>query len=289
VALKYLAAARSHADRPALIFDTIDLHHLRELRMAVHQKDVAGERRAADTRAIELAVMHASDRVWVTSTFEAAALRAYPSLPPVDIISNIHDVREHVPAFSDRKDILFVGGFQHAPNEDAVLFFASEVLPMVRQVLPDVRLVVAGSSIPRTISELESRAVVIAGHVGNLGALFGSCRLSVAPLRFGAGVKGKVGQSLAWGLPIVTTPIGAEGMGLVDGEHALIADEPAAFADKVVQLYRDSALWHGLSTRGRDHIRQHFSAHVARDRVAAVFSSLETAGVIPLEGSRCHV
>ena len=149
-ALKYLAAVHHHRDRPALVFDTVDLHHLRELRMAAHQQDPEAGRRARDTRGIELAAMYASDRVWVTSTFEAEALRSYPALPPVDVVSNVHETRLSVPGFAPRRDLLFVGGFRHSPNEDAVRFFVRDILPLVLRTLPQIRLLVVGpASHPR--------------------------------------------------------------------------------------------------------------------------------------------
>jgi glycosyltransferase involved in cell wall biosynthesis len=83
--------------------------------------------------------------------------------------------------------------------------------------------------------------------------------LTVAPLRFGAGVKGKIGEALSYGLPVVTTNIGAEGMSLRDGEEALIADSPRDFAAAVLRAYRDEALWRRLSECGYAHVRQHFS------------------------------
>jgi glycosyltransferase involved in cell wall biosynthesis len=93
---------------------------------------------------------------------------------------------------------------------------------------------------------------------------FNGCRLSVAPLRYGAGVKGKVNQSLACGLPVVVTPQAAEGMYLVDGESALIADDAANFAAAVVRLYRDQALWERLSAAGLALMETHFSFEAAR-------------------------
>jgi len=84
-------------------------------------------------------------------------------------------------------------------------------------------------------------------------------RVFVAPIRFGAGVKGKIGEALSYGLPVVTTNIGAEGMSLRDGEEALIADSPQDFAAAVLRAYRDEALWRRLSERGHAHVRQHFS------------------------------
>lgn len=274
-AAKHLEALLAAPDRPSIIFDTVDLHYLREQRHA----DVSGNARMASaserTRDIELRVMHASDRVWVTSTWEASLLNsADPSLPPVDIVPTIHAVRADVPPFAARQHMLFIGGFRHEPNEDAVLFFVREIFPLVRVQLPDAKLLIVGSHMPPRIRDLASDAVAVLGHVKDVAPLFDACRLSVAPLRYGAGVKGKVTQSLALGLPVVASPIAAEGLDLVDGEHLVVAADPQAFARSVVEVYRNEALWAGLSERGRRHVEARLGHEVVKASVRAILEQV---------------
>jgi glycosyltransferase involved in cell wall biosynthesis len=269
LAEKYLPLLAGADPGPRVVFDTVDLHHLREQRLAELESDRALASAARRRRDRELALMRACDGVWVTSTHEAALLGGERALPRVDIVPLIQSVRDEVPAFAARRDLLFIGAFHHEPNEDAVLYFVDSVLPLIRTALPGVRVIVVGSHTPPSIRRLASGDVVVRGFVRDLEPVVDSCRLSVAPLRFGAGVKGKIAQSLGWGLPAVATPVAAEGMNLVDGAHILIASDAAAFARETVRLYTDEALWTRLSHAGRDLIRSQYSFEAVRDVVGA--------------------
>lgn len=269
-AKNYLPALRAARPRPFIIFDTVDLHYLREQRQAELENDAKLAESAERTRQIEVGVMRSSDMVWVTSRHEAELLRQDSSLPSIEIVPNIHGIRTGVPGYSPRRDMLFIGGFRHTPNEDAVLFFVNEILPRVSKALPDARFVIVGSHMPPSIQRLASDRVEVKGFVSNVEPIFDSCRLTVAPLRYGAGVKGKVTQSLAWGVPAVATPIAAEGLGLVDGEHLMVAEDPYSFAKKVVEVYTDEKLWTRLSEGGRRHIDAHLGYESVKHAVAAM-------------------
>jgi glycosyltransferase involved in cell wall biosynthesis len=257
-----------------VVFDTVDLHFVREERQAAVERNAALAAAADRTRANELALMRSSDRVWITSSFEADLLHSVEGLPPIDLVPNVHDVRRDVPPFAGRAHILFVGGFLHSPNEDAVLHFVQDIFPHVRRRLPDVEFVVVGSDMPRRIQALAGRGVSVRGHVPDLSPLLEGCRLSVAPLRYGAGVKGKVTQSLAQGLPVVATTVAAEGLDLVSGEHLFVADDPAAFADRVVELYTDERVWRRLSASGRAHVEARLGYDAVKTSLGAVFAGI---------------
>lgn len=272
-AQRYLPALTAVSPRPRIIFDTVDLHFLREERHAELEGNANLAAAAARTRQAELDVMRASDQVWVTSTHEEELLGRF-GVPPLGLVPMIHEVRPDVPPFRDRRDILFIGGFRHAPNEDAVRFFVSEVLPLVRHELPDVKFLIVGSHVPPAIAKLESDHVRVMGFVRDVVPVFDSCRLTVAPIRFGAGVKGKVTQSLAWGVPAVITPVAAEGLRLVDRQHVMIAADPHEFARRVVELHRDEPTWTRLSVAGRRHVEEHLSRKAVRASVAALLDQL---------------
>jgi glycosyltransferase involved in cell wall biosynthesis len=189
-------------------------------------------------------------------------------------VSNIHDVAATTPGPGGRAGLLFVGGFRHTPNLDAVRWLVTEILPRVRARRPDAELHVVGSDLPAELRALGGAGVHWHGFVADLGPLLQACRLSVAPLRFGAGVKGKVNQALAAGLPVVATTCAVEGMGLVDGVDALVADSAEAFADAIVRGYTDDALWVRLAAGGLENTRRHFSPEVARATVAARLATL---------------
>ncbi len=260
VAERYAPLVKRYCPRARLILDTVDLHHLRERRAAELAQDATGLERAAATERRELAVAHLCDVTWVASDAEQELLRKALPTSEVRVVPTIYPDHPGGPAYEDRRDLLFVGGFEHAPNVDGVLWFAREILPLVRRSLPDVRLRVVGSRAPNEIRALGSPAIEIEGHVPDLGPLLDGCRLSVAPLRYGAGIKGKVHQSLASGLPCVATSIAVEGLGVESGRELMVADEAADFAAAVVSVYGDAGLWARLAGNGRVHARAHLSS-----------------------------
>jgi glycosyltransferase involved in cell wall biosynthesis len=165
---------------------------------------------------------------------------------------------------------VFIGGFQHPPNTDGVLWYAREVLPLVRERLPGVPTYIVGNQPPPNVREVASEDLVVTGYVPDVTPYFTGCRLSIAPLRYGAGVKGKVNLAMSYGVPVVATTPGIEGMHLVAGRDVLVGDTAEAFADAIVQAYGDERLWQRLSAAGRDNIRAHFSRDVARASLAAL-------------------
>lgn len=270
-----LPLLRSRAPKATLVFDTVDLHFLREQRAAELAGDRAGLRAAERTRRTELALVRASDRTWVVSEAERALLATLAPGAHVEVVSNIHEPAAPGPGFETRSGLLFVGGFRHPPNVDAVRWLADQILPRIRAVEPSITLHVAGGDAPAEISALDGRdGITVHGHVPDLGPLLQACRVSVAPLRYGAGVKGKVNQALAHGLPVVATACAVEGMHLREGEDVLVADDAAAFAKAVLRAHGDAALWARLSEGGLANTRRHFSPDVVRPVLRALLGSL---------------
>jgi glycosyltransferase involved in cell wall biosynthesis len=177
----------------------------------------------------------------------------------------VHDPSEEVAPLAGRAHILFVGGFQHPPNVDAVEFYARDIWPAFQQAHPGVKTYIVGSRMPAALRRLgEAAGLEMLGYVADLQPLLAGCRLSVTPLRYGAGVKGKVNQSLAAGLPVVATPTAVEGMVLEHERDILVAEEPAALVAAMTRLYRDDRLWQQLSENGCQRIREQFSSEVAK-------------------------
>lgn len=272
VAAEFLPLVRRFAPQARIVFDTVDLHFLRELRGAELAGD-AGLRRAAErTRDRELALVRQADATLVVSPAEREMLSALLPGAPVDVLSNLHEVADGGLPFEQRHDLVFVGGFRHPPNVDAVLWFGREIFPLVHARLPDVRFHCIGMAPPAEVLALQAQpGIVVHGHVADLAPYMDGARIAVAPLRFGAGVKGKVNLSMAHGQPVVATSCAVEGMHLADGRDVLVADDPAAFADAVLRLHEDAALWARLSANGRGNIARHFSMDAARDTVRRVF------------------
>jgi SAM-dependent methyltransferase len=161
--------------------------------------------------------------------------------------------------FSGREDLAFVGGYQHTPNIDAAIYFVRELFPLIRRRLPGVKCHLIGSRVPPQVADLAAADVIVRGFIPDLGAALDQIKLTVVPLRYGAGTKGKIGTSLSHGVPCVSTTLGVEGMDLASERDILIADSPEEFADAVARLYTDAALWSRVSAAGLRFVREHFS------------------------------
>lgn len=264
VAANYVGLVRLYAPQARLIFDTVDLHHLREARAAELSGSEEQAQQAARTRAQEMKLMRDSDVTLVVSAAEKELLaRELPGVR-IEVLSNVHAVHGRRREFGERRDLVFVGGFQHPPNVDAVLWFVNAVFPRVRAALPDVVFHVIGSKAPKAILELAHDGVQVHGYVADIAPFMDGCRLALAPLRYGAGVKGKINMAMSCGLPVVATTPAAEGMHAHNGEDLLVADTPQDFAAAIVRAYGDAALWTKLSDNGLANVREHFSFDAAR-------------------------
>ena len=270
-----LPMLRAKAPQATVVFDTVDLHFLREERAAELAGTAAARQAAARTRAAELRLVEAADRTWVVSDVERQLLAGLKPQSRVEVVSNIHHAQRPGAGIDGREGLVFVGGYRHQPNVDAALWLADEILPRIRAERPDVGLHLVGGDAPAAIRALAVRdGICFHGHLADLDDLLGACRVSVAPLRFGAGVKGKVNQALACGLPVVATPCAVEGMHLRDGVDVLVAEDAEAFAQAVLRLLGDDALWRRLSEGGLENTQRHFSPEAARPALLALLESL---------------
>ncbi|MDX6596824.1 MAG: hypothetical protein QOE87_711, partial [Gaiellales bacterium] len=269
VAERYLEPVRRFAPRARVVVDTVDVHFLREQRHAELEGDPMLARGAAETRVRELAVYARADALVAVTVNDADALRAELPAATVHVVGNIHDVTDDAPGAEGRSGLLFVGNFLHRPNPDAVAWLHREVMPLVWAEEPDARLTIAGFRPTGEVKELAGPRVEVVGQVPAMGPLLDAHRISVAPLRFGAGIKGKVCEALAAGLPVVTTSVGTEGMDLAPGDEVLLeADAPEAYAAAVVRLLRDDALWSRLAEGGRGYVEARLSSRAAAERLA---------------------
>ena len=271
-ARKHIADVRLHAPQSRIIFDTVDLHYLREQREAQLTQDPEVRRKAQEKQLLEDQLIKEADETWVVSPIEQQMLQENWPNKFIQLVSNIVDVTGPVTPFALRRDWLFIGGFQHKPNIDAVLFFVEEIYPLVRDRLPDTKFYIIGDKAPPEIVALASDRIIVAGLQRNVRSFFDSVRLSVAPLRFGAGIKGKINQSMAFGVPVVATSLAVEGMGLTDHEDILVADEPADFARGLIELYESEELWNRLSENSIRKTDALYSTEVARKKLEFLFS-----------------
>lgn len=216
---------------------------------------------------LELAMVRASDVTVAVTEEERAQINSYVPDARVLVIPTIHEPTKELVTPAAREGILFVGGFEHPPNADAVVYLVHEVMPHVWQHRPDVSVSIVGGSVPREVAELASARVDVKGWVADLEPILASARAMVVPVRFGAGVKGKITQGLAAGVPIVTTPVGAEGLDGVDGQNMLIGADAEALAERIVRVLDDDALWRALSEQGRQLIASKCSRGVLDSRL----------------------
>jgi len=259
IAEQYLGVVRQYSPGTPVIIDTFDVHFLREAREAMTANDAGLLRKAQETKRRELTAYKQADLILtVTADDKQALLREDPQLN-ICVIPNIHALPPHIVPRGGRRDLLFVGGFSHTPNVDGVLYFCREILPLVLQRLPGTRLWIVGNAPSAEVVAVASENVVVTGYVRHLAPYLESALVSVAPLRFGSGMKGKIGEAMAWGIPVVTTTIGAEGMGLQDGVDALIADTSEDFAERVIQLHEKPELWESLAQNARKRVEREWS------------------------------
>ncbi len=272
VAYRYFSYVRAYAINAKVIYDPVDLHWLRMKRESGIKDDDVLRQQSENYRKMERFNAAAADIVFAVTPEEKSQILEEVKDAKVEVIPTIHACVDSVKSLAGRKNLLFVGHYAHSPNEDAVCYFVKEIFPLIRQDIPGVVFYMVGSHMTDTVQALASRDVVAVGYVPDLTPYLEGCRVFVAPLRYGAGIKGKIGQSMGFGLPVVTTSLGAEGMNLIDGEHVLVADSPAAFARAVVRLYTDDRLWEELSDNALLHIKSNFSKAVVQKNLAQIFT-----------------
>jgi GT2 family glycosyltransferase/glycosyltransferase involved in cell wall biosynthesis len=271
-ARKHIADVRLYAPQSRIIFDTVDLHYLREDREAQLTRDPEVRRKAQEKQQREHELIEQADETWVVSPIEQQLLQEKWPAKSIEVVSNIVDIPGSKTPFPLRRDWLFIGGFQHKPNADAVLFFLQNIFPLVSEHLRDAKFYIIGDKAPPEIVALATERIIVAGLQRDVRPFFDSVRLSVAPLRFGAGIKGKINQSMAFGVPVVATSLAVEGMGLTDHEDILVADKPEDFARALIELYESEELWNRLSANGVRKTRALYSIEAAREKLEALFS-----------------
>ncbi|NHO31764.1 Hint domain-containing protein [Acetobacter fallax] len=268
VATRYLALVRRYQTSARVLYNVADLHFLRLARQAAIQSRPELLAQAGIVKTAEYRAALQADAVLTHSAEEMEILRR--ELPQ----ANAHFVPWAVPVqravTGERAGVLFLGNYTHAPNVDAARWLVEDIMPLVWKRDASIRCVLAGADMPDSVAALAETGVEIAGRTDDLNALFGRVSLSVAPLRFGAGIKGKVLDSLAAGVPCVMTPVAAEGLALPEALAGLVHADPEALAEEIVRLHRRGAMYDGLSRAGQSYIRAQYSNDVVRELLREV-------------------
>ena len=247
---KYSALVRQQPNIK-VIYDTIDLHYLRlkrawELQPEPRSQELAQE--WVDMQAKELTLAHQAD-LTVTVTPIEKNLLEQQAVSKVAVIPNIHlPYQGEKPGFAQREGILFIGSYNHPPNVDAVMWLCQEIMPIVWSKIPEVQVTLLGNDPKPEVQNLQSDRIIVTGYIEDVSPYFLNSRVFVSPLKYGAGMKGKIGQSLEYGLPIVSTSIGTEGMNLVPDLNVLEANTTEIFAQQIIRLYQSETLWQQITS-----------------------------------------
>ena len=284
VAERHLGDVEKNCPGAKILYHASDLHFLRKRREAELEGSDRKLRESEQLKEQELDYFRRADATIVHSTLEQEVLSREPHIENVHVFPWAIDIPGTEKGFEERKDICFIGGYQHPPNVDAVIYFVDEIFPLLRNQLPDLKFHAIGSNPPDEIKQLASEYVIVSGYVEDLHSLMGKIRVAVAPIRYGAGIKGKVGTTLAAGLPCVATTVAAEGMELDDGSNILIADTEQEFSEAVLRLYTDEALWKEVSQNGIQFAQQQFGMESGLRTIEEVLRSVDLPcpGTVPV-------
>ncbi len=259
-ASKYAGMVRQHFPQARIVYNVADLHFLRMQRQAELQSDTGMQTKAEQMRRLELGAMSFVDCVIVHSAAEAELLRQIAPNIEVQVIPWTVALRDISPQTTDRPRIAFIGGYGHPPNLDAAKWLAQSVMPLLRKQVPNIELLLVGSKMNAEVSSLAAKDIVPLGFVPSLDSVFARVQATVAPLRYGAGLKGKVLESMAAGVPCVMTTVAAEGVELPAALQWLVADDAEGIAQRIAKLCGDTAEYQRAVEACKAHVAANYSA-----------------------------
>lgn len=260
-----------------IIYYSHDLHYLRMSREIelLGNNSSNSIKDVIDMREMELEIFKKADAGILVSDNEKAIVQKFTAnqnLHVLPLLINVDMLRVNS---TNRKDLLFIGGFNHLPNRDAIKYFVAEIMPILRLYIPGIRLNIVGSNPSEDIVKLADDDVIVHGYVENINTMLTGALLSIAPLRYGAGVKGKIATSMAAGLPVVSSSIGVEGMNLTHNSNIMIANSISEFVSSIIQLYNDSRLWSQISKNGILFAEKNWGADAALKHFSEILKSLD--------------
>lgn len=275
----YLNFIKPIGFRAKIIYDTVDLHYLRFGREKEYfSKDKKTLKQERKVCLLEQKALKVANAVIAISDQEKEVLKkAGLHADRIAVVSNVHSLKTGFKqkTFSEREGLIFIGGFNHKPNIDAVLYLYHEIMPLVWKKNREIKVFIVGHNVTPELKALNSKNFVILGYQKSIDDLFSHSKAMVAPLRYGAGVKGKIGQALEFGLPVISTTIGIEGMRLQPGVSALVAEVSDAqkFADHILNLYANEDLWNILHEGGQSALK-YFSPENQSENIADLLKNL---------------
>lgn len=255
-----------HCPDALTILDTEDLHFLRKAREEAFKKtgDASQATLFTELAKRELASMLRCDVTLIISAFEMKLLQENFSIPS-SVLQYLPFLLEPletttIPSFKARTGFMTIGNLRHAPNVDAVKYLKKEIWPAIKEQLPEARLSIFGMYAPQHIQQMhnEKEGFLIKGWASSAQKAFREAKVCLAPLRFGAGLKGKVVEAFQYGTPVITTAIGAEGIFTATEIPSSLAHNTQSFIDKAIASYTDASLWQKQQQKGFDSIASTF-------------------------------
>jgi glycosyltransferase involved in cell wall biosynthesis len=261
IAPKYLEFIRQNT-KAKIMYYGHDLAFLREMREFEITGDASFRDSSLEWQPKELALMRSADMAYYPSYVEVDEIHSIDPEIRVKAIPAylFEDVKWDGYDFESRKDIMFIGGFGHRPNVDAVKWLANEILPELLKYLPDIKIHILGSNAPKDVLELASEHLIMEGFVTDeaLENFYRGSRIALVPLRYGAGIKGKVVEAMRYGTPVVTTSTGAEGIS--NAQKALVVEDDApVLAKHIAELYTDADKLTAMSKNSIAYIQDNYS------------------------------
>lgn len=269
---KYYPIVKKNKPDLKIFFDMVDFHYLRFKREYELTANPDIMKNADKYLKLELDNCQKADKIIVISDIEKETLKDfYKEDSKIVSIGNIHQYIENKNpvSFEDRKDLLFIGGFDHKPNVDAVQYLSNEIMPLLWKSEPEISISIIGSNPPESILKLNSDKFKIIGFAKEVSPYFLNSRIFLAPLRYGAGIKGKIGQSLEFGLPLVTTSIGAEGFNFKENRNIIVGNTSQEIVENILLLYKNKEVWEKISSDSKKVIEP-FSINTIENKILSL-------------------
>ena len=271
-----VSACRKYQPHAKIIIDSVDLHFARE--SLAFDLGLVAKEQVEETKKKELNAYASVDLVIAASELDRQLLHEEDENLKIFVIPIIAAIQKQ--SICDSTELIFIGGFKWSPNIDGIMWFVEHIWPEIEDCLPDTTLTIVGSNPTPEIIELGKKpGINVVGYVPDTTPYLQRAAISIAPLRFGAGMKGKVVEAMSLGLPVVTTSVGAQGLKANSGEHLLIADLPQEFSTAVIDLLKDSAYRAQIGLAGQSHAKKLFSPAAVEIEIQNMMSSLFSGNV----------
>lgn len=276
VAPAYIDIIKSLYINAAIVFDTVDLSFIRLGRQAKVEKNEDLAKLSEGWKKVELGLMLKTDATLVVSEEEKKVLSSLLPSTNIGVVSNIVTAKQGpLLPFANRSGLIFIGGFSHLPNIDAVIWFCEEIMPEIIKSIPNIIFRIIGSNPPQRVLDLENKNIRVMGFVEDVNPIFNISKLFISPLRYGAGVKGKVNQAMQYGLPVIGTSISFEGMHMKNGQDCVVANTKKEFVKSIIDMYSNESKWNSISKNSQEILKEYFSPEVAKKSLSDIINKLD--------------